>query len=102
MNSQQAAARIVDKYGLPDHLTPFLARLVPRNADATEYLAAAVKQPKHEDLVPFLGYHNQLVLRLSVLAAKVVDILSRKTRLTVNQYEELITEALGILAEKVV
>jgi hypothetical protein len=105
MNPQQIAAQLVDKFGLPNRLTEHLARLVPPDTDATAFLAAAIEQPKHNDLVPFLGddkeSRNQMILRLSVLAANVVDHLHRRSRLTKNQYEELIAEALVALGEVV-
>jgi hypothetical protein len=97
MTPQQAAAWIVDRHGLPTSLTPFLARLVPRDADPLSYLQAAVEKPTHESLTPFLGYKDQLILRLSILATEVVEHLH--FRLSPDWYEELVAESLAGLVE---
>lgn len=97
---QRAAARLVDRHGLPPQLTPHLALLVPANtSDPLAYLQAAVAAPTHESLLPFIGNDDAMILRLCVLATRpVADCHYRLCR---EWEKHLITTALSYLGELV-
>ncbi|WP_428305819.1 hypothetical protein [Lacipirellula sp.] len=98
-DNQRAAGYITDRLALPRGLAALFASLIPKDCtDPVAFLSSAVvPNPKHADLLPWIGNPDQLILRAAVIAVRVVENIGGPFRLSADWREEVIATALASL-----